>query len=117
MARKTRERWSDDKGRGVVQAFEASGLSMAAFARHHGVPQSKVKYWRKKVAQAPSTGVVATRFVELVPRASAPPKAVPQDSWAVGDRVVLQGPLGWVVQVPPDHLDALIHSLASVSRC
>lgn len=117
MARKVRERWSEEKGRGEVLAFEASGLSMAAFARRQGVSLSKLKYWRKKVTADPVSAVVPTRFVELVSATSGRQMNARHDSAAPNDRLVLQGPLGWVLEVPPDHLDGLIRSLAAVSAC
>lgn len=65
-----RLRWTRDEGRAVVEAYEASGLSLENFAEREGLKPARVVRWQRKVkAGKPSA---SPKFVELRPAASRP---------------------------------------------
>jgi len=43
--------WTKDEARHAVSAAEASGMSMAEFARKHGGTAGRFQYWRKRLQQ------------------------------------------------------------------
>lgn len=43
--------WTSDEARLAVSACEASGMSMAEFARRHGGTGARFQYWRKRLLQ------------------------------------------------------------------
>lgn len=45
----SQRRWSEGDGRRVVEAWKASGLSVAAFARKVGLPTWRVRNWRRRL--------------------------------------------------------------------
>lgn len=45
----SKRRWSEAEGRRVVEAWQASGLSVAAFARKVGLPAWRVRSWRRRL--------------------------------------------------------------------
>jgi transposase-like protein len=75
--RRTRDEWSS-----LVSAVEASGQSMSAYSRAHGVPLAGLSYWRKKLqgkgAGAHSTPKGRTVFSEVVvvPRVATKPSRI-----------------------------------------
>jgi hypothetical protein len=56
--------WHEDDARGVIEDWRASGLSMAAFARQHGLRVERIRRWRRRIEDEPSE----PRFVRLVVR-------------------------------------------------
>lgn len=44
--------WSEAQAREVLDAFGASGMSLAAFAQTRGVSAHRIQYWRDKLASA-----------------------------------------------------------------
>lgn len=52
--------------RRVVETFDRSELTIAAFCRAHGLSLSKLKYWRRRAAAAPrARGTSRTPFLEV----------------------------------------------------
>jgi hypothetical protein len=43
-------KWSEVEARGMLAAFEKSGLSIEHFAREHGFVPQRIYYWRKRIA-------------------------------------------------------------------
>jgi hypothetical protein len=41
--------WRDDDGRVVVEAWRRSGLPLATFARHHGLGETRMRWWRNRL--------------------------------------------------------------------
>lgn len=100
-------RWSFDDARGVLAAFEASGLSIAEFARQEAIDPQRLYMWRRKVgAGALGRGASATgpRLVEVHVRQ-------PRTASPVGIEVTC--PSGHVVRVADR---ASIDALAEVLR-
>src|SRR5207302_78157 len=54
------QRWTESEAREALAELEASGESVAGFARRKGVSAQRLAYWRKRLGQA-----VETRFVAL----------------------------------------------------
>lgn len=42
---------TEQEGRALVEAWEASGLSQTAFAKSHGISQHIVSYWKRRLAR------------------------------------------------------------------
>ena len=60
-----RGRWGAETGAAMVAAFEASGLSMSAFATKHGVGTHRVSYWREKATAAKVSHARPSGFVRV----------------------------------------------------
>jgi len=43
--------WSEAEGQAVLEAWEASGLSVAEFARRHGLGPQRLRWWKKRRAE------------------------------------------------------------------
>lgn len=64
------KRWTSAKARVVVEELEASGLSMAAFARQQGLSYERVRKWRCRLRREAAAS--RPRLVELVARQPEP---------------------------------------------
>ena len=64
------QRVSSEERKELLAAFERSGLSAAAFARHYGIIYTTFCYWRRQAASLPTSE--HPRLVEVV-------QAVPKD--------------------------------------
>ncbi|QRK10889.1 transposase [Archangium violaceum] len=40
--------WSESEARAVLEAYEESGLSVAEFARRHGLGPQRLRWWKKR---------------------------------------------------------------------
>lgn len=69
MARRWR-RWNAQQARSVLEELDASGLSVAEFARRRGVHPGRIRRWRARLR--PSLQADSPRLVELVPTNVAP---------------------------------------------
>ena len=76
-ARRSRDEWS-----ALVSDVEASGQSMSAYSRAHGVSLASLFYWKKKlesksaIARAEPKGKAVFSEVVVVPRASGRPTRI-----------------------------------------
>ena len=57
-------RWGEQQGRAALQAWRASGGSLAAFAAAHGLCAQRIRWWRKQLGAADR---VITRAPTLIP--------------------------------------------------
>ena len=90
----------------VVQAHAATGLSVTAFCREHGISRSLLYRWRRR-CQVESEPAVAGSFVELRP--------VGQPAKGSGVALVIDG--GWRLELEPDFDAATFERvLACVAR-
>ena len=71
-----RGRWGAETGAAMVAAFDASGLSMSAFAIKHGLGAHRVSYWREKT-NAEDGNARLCRFVRVRVAAEAAEAATP----------------------------------------
>lgn len=71
----TRSRWTHDDARVVLAALAGSGLSVGAFAARYHVQAQRLAAWRRKLVAPPTQTApdAPLAFVEVAPRASAPP--------------------------------------------
>ena len=103
-----RSRWTRVQARAVVDELEASGQSVAAFARQRGLHAERVRRWRTVFRR--EAGAVGPRLVELVARKPAVPAQV---------RIVC--PSGHQVEVTVADLEAVLRTtllvVADVGRC
>jgi hypothetical protein len=64
--------WSEADGRAALAAFEASGLTRAAFRRETGISTQRLKWWRRRlVATVEPAGKIEFVPVAVAPRAAA----------------------------------------------
>ena len=43
--------WTEGEAQRVLEAYEASGLSVAEFARRHGLGPQRLRWWKKRRAE------------------------------------------------------------------
>jgi hypothetical protein len=113
-ARKPRWRqWTAEEARRVVEAWRASGLPLATFARQRGLCAERVRWWRLRLGdwqRAPGEErqqLVPAVVTELAPEPAATASAVTVR--APGDVVVEIADVG---AVPASWLSALVIGLA-----
>lgn len=59
------KQWSEDEARAALARLDASGQSVAAFARSIGVSAHRITYWRAKLAIASTTQARHGPFVPV----------------------------------------------------
>ena len=65
--------WTEVEARAVLAVWKKSGMSVDAFARHHGLTPQRVYWWRKKLVRPAPNGVPAVVPVHVVePRRGEP---------------------------------------------
>lgn len=106
-APRDRRRWRLAEGEAMVDALRASGLTMSAFARRHGLHEARVQRWVGRVARRrpePAAVAAAPVFapVRLVKRAEPPVLEVAID--------------GAVIRVRDGFDDALLARVVAVLR-
>jgi hypothetical protein len=63
--------WGESDGRAALAAFDASGLSRAAFRRETGISTQRLKWWRRRLgARTEPAGKIEFVPVEVTPRAA-----------------------------------------------
>jgi transposase-like protein len=77
-----RRRWSEDEGRQVVEAWEASGESVARFARQVGLAAQRVSWWKKRL------GGSGTEQLALPPAAAFVPVTVRAEAVQLGSAAI-----------------------------
>jgi transposase-like protein len=100
-------RWRDPHGRAALAAWQASGLSVRAFARQHGLRDKRLYRWFRRLGAWPPSPPKPPAFVEVV--VPAPPP-VPEEPFVVelGDVVI---------RVPHRFERSALLDLVSVLRC
>jgi transposase-like protein len=73
-------RRSSEAWRRIVDELDRSGATVAAFAAERGLNANTLSWWRSAIRRkdgraTPAAATAAPRFVELVPRAAAVPRA------------------------------------------
>ena len=116
-----RTRWTRTQARKVLEEVEASGLSLAEFARRRGLQPERLSRWRVRFEQ--EAQAAAPRMVELVPRegqATARPGADALYE-AVRTQLHIRCPSGHVVELGEVELQAGLRSIfaamAGVQPC
>lgn len=108
MSAAKRTRWTREHAREVLAEHEASGLSVAEFARRRGLHPVRIYRWRSALRDEDAHP--GLRLVELVARREAP----------MG-RVLLHAPTGHTLEVQgvdlADGLRAALTALAEVHGC
>jgi transposase-like protein len=51
--------WTEEDGRKIVAAWRASGQTIAAFAKTHGIGDGRLRWWRDRVRGASGGGVMS----------------------------------------------------------
>lgn len=64
----TRRRWTIADARAALSALDASGLSLAAFAKREGLVAERLYRWRRRLWAERSKIAAAPAFVEVRPR-------------------------------------------------
>ena len=76
MARRKRERWTEDGARAEVAAWRRSGLSMAEHCRQRGIRPKKFYWWRRRLGDDDVTDAEPMRWVEAAITGGASTAAV-----------------------------------------
>ena len=64
--------WREDDARVVVAAWRASGESLSAFARHHGVQRRRIAWWIRQLETAAPLHFHPVRVTGAVDPAPSP---------------------------------------------
>jgi len=108
------ERWTADEAREVLERWRASGESVRAYGRDHGIDPQRLFYWRRKLGNGAKRGPKRSEraIARLVP-------AVMRLEGATGEEraVVVRLPSGVIVEVDavrvrPEWVGALVGELA-----
>ena len=101
--------WGEDDARAVLNAWRASGESLSAFARHHGVQRSRLARWIRRL----ETGALV-RFHPVRVTGAAHPTAWPAT-------IEIELPSGERIRLPrgfdTDDLRRLFSVLEAGSSC
>jgi hypothetical protein len=107
------QQWTADEARQVVEAWRASGLSLAAFARERGLIAERVRWWSKRLGDwGPAKGEEVLQFAPVVVRDLRPIAATPGGgvSLRLAGGVVIE--VADVATVPAAWVSALVKGLA-----
>ena len=101
--------WRDTDARAALATHRASGLSLAGFARRHGLTVQRLRWWRQRLTRTPpasATIPAAPRWlpVELLPAPAGGPAALLE--------VVVRG--GQVIRVPAAFDPAVLRRVVAV---
>lgn len=102
-----RDPWSEAEAREVISAASRSGLSLAAFARKHGLSDRTLYWWHMRICSHPDLHTGPLSFVPVVPSRPQPPVFA-------GPLEVVVGPA--VVRVGPDFCEDTLARLVGVLR-
>lgn len=69
--------WTEAEAQAVLEAYEASGLSVAEFARRHGLGPQRLRWWKKRRAEeaAPALSFVPVHVAAPPPETQRAPGA------------------------------------------
>ena len=84
-----RKQWKERDARRVLGALRASGLSVAAFTRQHGLGRKRILWWRQRLADWRRTPQDSPSLIPVVPISLPEVRAA----------VVIRFPGGVVVEV------------------
>lgn len=87
-----RERWTEARARVVLEAWDRSGLTLAAFARQRGVGPQRLTWWRKRLAET-------TRGTNASPVSLVPVTLRPAPTIALGAPVAITSRAGVRIEV------------------
>jgi transposase-like protein len=87
--------WTEAEAQAVLEAWEASGLSVAEFARRHGLGSQRLRWWKKRRAEE------AGPALSFVPVHVAPPS--PEAQRAEGTAVAVGTALRLIDSGRPPH--------------
>lgn len=106
--------WKADEARRVVEAWQASGLPLATFARKRGLCAERVRWWRQRLGDWRAPSEEASRLIPATVTGFAPTAAgAVLTVRAAGDVVVEVADVG---AVPAAWLSALVRELARSTR-
>lgn len=106
-------RWTADEARVVVQAWGASGLPLATFARKRGLCAERVRWWRQRLGAWEASREEPQRLVPAVVTNLPPPAAAASVTLRVAGNVVVE--IADVGAVPAGWISALVTELARQS--
>jgi hypothetical protein len=61
----TRRRWKESDARKVLEAAQASGLTLSAFAAREGLAAHRLYFWKQRLEQTAKETSPSVAFVEL----------------------------------------------------
>jgi hypothetical protein len=80
-----------------VQSWQASGLSQAAYCKHHQLKLATFGYWRSKLSREVQPAEEALPALTLVPVSQSSGR---QQRLVVSDVLVMHSPGGWRLDIP-----------------
>lgn len=88
-----RDPWSEGEAREALAAASRSGLTLAAYARRHGLSDRQLYWWHRRICAHPDVHTGPLSFVPVVPfRPQMTSPAVAPLEVVVGPAVVRVGP-------------------------
>jgi hypothetical protein len=85
--------WTEDEAREALKAFEASGLTLAAFGRRAGIAATRLRWWRKRLGPSAAVAAMVPVTIKSVPASPAP--AVPPPLEVVLGELAIRVPVGF----------------------
>ncbi len=98
--------WRETDARAALAAHRASGLSLAVFARRHGLTVQRLRWWRQRLTPAASATPAPPQWLPV--QLLAEPTRCP----ALPLEVVVRG--GRVIRVPADFDPAVLRRVVAV---
>lgn len=107
--RGTSTRWTKEDARAALDAWEASGKSLAAYAREKGLTVQRLHWWKRRLGSADASAETTAGFIPAIIRA---PGVVA--TLRVGADIALE--IGDPGAVPAEWAAAFASALARMSR-
>lgn len=104
----TSTRWTKEDARAALDAWEASGKSLAAYAREKGLTVQRLHWWKRRLGSADASAEAISGFIPAVIRASA------VATLRIGSDVALE--IADPCAVPAEWAAAFASALARMSR-
>lgn len=106
--------WTTDEARRVVEAWRASGLPLATFARKRGLCAERVRWWRKRLGDRRPPFEEAQRLIPATVTGFAPTAGGALLTVRVSGELVVE--VADVGAIPAEWLSALVRKLAGATR-
>ena len=86
-----RDPWTEDEARATLAAAGQSGLSLATFARRHGLCDRQLYWWRNRLRSHPSVETATGPFARIITH-GLPSREVSGIEIVVSDAVIRVAP-------------------------
>jgi len=107
------QQWKVGEARRVMEAWQASGLPLATFARQRGLTPERVRWWRQRLGEWRAPGEEALRLVPAVVTGLPPTTGASVVTLRAPGDVVIE--IADVSAVPAAWLSAVVSGLVRLA--